>query len=63
MIFLDDPKSLSIKYNFAKSKKLGGVGIWALGFDDGRQELWTALRSAFGTKLADSTTDPGSQVQ
>ena len=35
MIFLDDVKSLGIKYDFAKEKGLRGVGIWALGFDDG----------------------------
>ncbi len=55
MIFLDNSRSLSLKYEFAKSKQLAGVGIWALGFDDGRQELWAALKNAFGTKLADNT--------
>lgn len=55
MIFLDDAKSLEIKYDFAKAKKLGGVGMWALGFDDGKQELWTLLRHKFGIKLAENT--------
>lgn len=50
MIFLDDSKSLGIKYDFAKNKNLAGVGIWALGFDHGRQELWNVLRKKFGTK-------------
>lgn len=54
MIFIEDSKSLSIKYDFAKQKHLGGVGIWALGFDDGKKELWALLRDKFGTKLADS---------
>lgn len=52
MIFLDDQKSLSIKYDFAKSKNLGGVGIWALGFDSGTNDMWTVLRSKFGENLA-----------
>lgn len=52
MIFLDDPKSMSIKYDFAKNKNLGGVGIWALGFDEGKQELWSTLKEKFGSKLA-----------
>lgn len=55
MIFLDDSKSLAIKYDFAKEKKLKGVGMWALGFDDGKQELWALLRSKFGNKLADNS--------
>lgn len=54
MIFLDDTKSLEIKYDFAKAKNLGGVGMWALGFDEGKQELWTLLKNKFGAKLADN---------
>ncbi len=54
MIFLDDSKSLGIKYDFAKSKNLAGVGMWALGFDNGYSELWDVLKEKFGSKLADS---------
>ena len=50
MIFLDDVKSLDIKYDFAKENKLGGVGMWALGFDDGKGEMWQLLGSKFGKK-------------
>lgn len=56
MIFLDDSKSLGIKYDYAKSKGLGGVGMWALGFDEGKPELWALLREKFGSKpIADNT--------
>lgn len=55
MIFLDDPKSLAIKYDFAKAKNLGGVGMWALGFDEGKTEMWTTLAQHFGLKLADNS--------
>lgn len=54
MIFLEDAKSLGIKYDFAKEKNLGGVGMWALGFDEGKTDLWNVLREKFGAKLADS---------
>jgi spore germination protein YaaH len=55
MIFLEDEHSLSYKYDFAKQKNLGGVGIWALGFDNGHTELWNQLAKTFGPKkYADS---------
>ena len=57
MVFFDDVRSLSFKYDFAKDKKLAGVGIWALGFDDGHTELWDLLNSKFGTKMADRATN------
>jgi spore germination protein len=54
MVFNEDKKSLAIKYDFAISKNLGGVGIWALGFDHGKPELWQLLSEKFGdiNKLA-----------
>ena len=50
MIFTEDTRSLGIKYDFAKANRLAGIGIWALGFDHGRTELWTLLKDKFGTK-------------
>lgn len=47
--FYDDAASLSQKYNLAKQKSLAGVGMWALGYDEGRTELWQALRTAFAS--------------
>lgn len=52
IIFSEDKKSLSKKYDFIKEKNLMGVGIWALGFDKGRPELWDLLSSKFGPKIA-----------
>lgn len=54
MIFMEDEVSLGKKYDFAIDKGLGGVGIWALGFDDGRHEMWHVLSEKFGMKLADN---------
>ena len=51
MVFIEDEKSLGLKYDFAKDKQLAGVGIWALGFDDGKKELWTLLEDKFGQKI------------
>ena len=44
----DDSLSLSLKYDFAMFNDLKGVGIWALGYDDGRPELWELLYAKFG---------------
>lgn len=46
-IFFEDKKSLSIKYDWIKKNKIGGVGIWALGYDDGYSELWDLLAEKF----------------
>ncbi len=54
MIFIEDKKSLGIKFDFAKAKNLGGVGMWALGFDDGKIDFWALLQEKFGVKLADN---------
>ena len=56
MVFMEDERSLGEKYDFAKSKNLAGVGMWALGFDDGRTELWSLLKLKFGEKLANNPT-------
>lgn len=52
MVYTEDVTSLNEKYQFAKNKSLAGVGIWALGFDSDRSELWDLLRTAFGPSLA-----------
>lgn len=54
MIFIDDPKSLGLKYDFAKEEHLAGVGIWALGFDTGVTGMWAELQDKFGVKYVDA---------
>ncbi len=46
-IWYDDSLALSKKYDFVISKKLAGVGIWALGYDNGYPHLWQALANKF----------------
>lgn len=46
-IFFEDEKSLSIKYDWIKNNKIGGVGIWALGYDNGYSRLWDLLTEKF----------------
>ncbi len=43
----DDSLSLSYKYQLALAKQLAGIGIWALGYDGPRPELWGAIEDHF----------------
>tara|TARA_B100000427_G_scaffold150912_1_gene125643 strand:- start:703 stop:1440 length:738 start_codon:yes stop_codon:yes gene_type:complete len=47
----DDSLSLSIKYQFAIEKNIKGIGIWALGYDQGSDKLWGAIRDKFNLVL------------
>lgn len=51
----DDSLSLSLKYQLALDENLQGIGMWALGYDGTRPELWGALRDLLGS----STPPPG----
>ena len=53
----DDSLSLSIKYQYAKDLNLNGVGIWALGYDNGDDRLWGALDDQFDVILGDLNQD------
>ncbi len=47
-IWFDNVESIERKYNFAIQQNLKGVGIWALGFDGNRKELWSLINKKFG---------------
>ncbi len=46
-IWYDDTTSLALKYDWTIEKDFGGIGIWALGYDDGRSELWNLIYNKF----------------
>lgn len=46
-VYYENERSLREKYDFIRSKKIRGVGIWALGFDGERPELWDLLEEKF----------------
>ena len=46
-VYFDNVDSLAVKYDYAKTKGLAGIGIWALGYDGGYQELWDLLDRNF----------------
>jgi spore germination protein YaaH len=50
--WFDDEQSLSLKYALARGNNLGGVGMWALGYDAGRTELWSLIDQQFRVPCA-----------
>lgn len=53
----DDSTSLAVKYDSVLSYGLGGIGIWALGYDGNRTELWSVLRNKFLSTTVIHTSD------
>jgi len=48
-LYYDDAESLGAKYDLVNQRGLRGTGMWALGYDGRRPELWQALASHFTT--------------
>lgn len=46
-VWFDNDSSLGLKYALAQSKNYAGVGMWALGYDGSRNELWDELYRRF----------------
>ena len=53
-VWYDDPDSFTAKADFALEQELAGIGIWALGMDDGREEMGWALRNVLRPRLDES---------
>jgi spore germination protein YaaH/flagellar hook assembly protein FlgD len=54
-IYVDDAAALKSKYDVVNTYGLRGAGIWALGYDGTRTELWQAIKDKFVTT---DTTSP-----
>ena len=64
-LYYDDAASLGLKYDLVNARGLRGAGIWALGYDGARPELYALLKAKFredstapvaGIQLLPSTT-------
>jgi spore germination protein YaaH/flagellar hook assembly protein FlgD len=55
-IYVDDAAALQAKYDLVNSYRLRGAGIWALGYDGARPELWAAIQRKFVTDTTPPTT-------
>lgn len=49
-IWFENKQSLAFKYDWVKNNNIGGVGIWALGYDNGYSDLWTLIDEKFCAK-------------
>ncbi|MBN1339236.1 MAG: hypothetical protein JXA03_07930 [Bacteroidales bacterium] len=61
--FTEDTFSLGKKYDLINRRNLAGIGIWALGYDNGYEDLWNLLASRFSAESisvsGDSLFDSG----
>ena len=48
-MWFDDSYTLRKKYDYALSNNLKGIGIWALGYDNGYNDLWKVIEDKFST--------------
>jgi spore germination protein YaaH len=56
--WIDDARSLGYKLDVINERNIGGMGIWALGYDDGYNDYWNEIQ----TKLSSCTTVPCSDT-
>lgn len=45
--WFENNQSLKVKYDFAKSRDLAGIAIWALGYDRDYTDIWEIMRQTF----------------
>jgi spore germination protein YaaH len=48
-LYVDDARALGRKYDLVNGYGLRGAGIWALGYDGARPELWNMIKAKFIT--------------
>ncbi len=46
-LWLDDEETMQYKYDIVKQFGIAGIGIWALGYDNGFSQMWQLLESNF----------------
>lgn len=46
-VWYDSDSSLGLKYDLSESYNLKGIGMWALGYDSDKPELWNEIRKRY----------------
>lgn len=47
-VWIEDNKSIGIKYDYANKQDFAGIAIWVLGYDKDYPDLWNLLKDKFG---------------
>ncbi len=47
--WIDNDYSMGKRYDVVNQRGMGGIGIWALGYDDGYTELWKKIQDKFSS--------------
>lgn len=55
--WFDNEYTLGKKYDWVNDEKLRGIGIWALGYDNGYTELWSLIDEKFAESPDDYDTE------
>jgi spore germination protein YaaH len=48
-LWCDNAYSMRCRFDIVNQRNLGGIGIWALGYDDGYPDYWNAISDKFST--------------
>jgi len=46
-VWYEDDSSLGLKYDLAESKNYKGIGMWALGYDGAKPQLWNEIKKRY----------------
>ncbi|MGZ3884768.1 MAG: glycosyl hydrolase family 18 protein [Bacteroidia bacterium] len=55
--WIDDSYSMGRKFDMVNQRNIGGIGIWALGYDDGYSDFWQLIQDKFSTCEVRPCTD------
>ncbi|MDF2450358.1 MAG: N-acetylmuramyl-L-alanine amidase, negative regulator of AmpC, AmpD [Bacteroidota bacterium] len=55
--WIDDNYTYSRKFDLVNQRGIGGIGIWALGYDDGYSDLWNLINDKFSSCATVACTD------
>jgi spore germination protein YaaH len=47
--WIDESRSMRYKFKMVNERGIAGIGIWALGYDDGYTDFWDAIKDKFST--------------